>query len=175
MATQSAVDGSADFKWRRRARLGRKLSQPQTEHADFRLTYLLALILGIVLVAGFTWSIVERERRNTLGYWNANLTGAARLAWVRVSDWLNERRSNGEVIATSAVVRAVLTKPLGSDAKEDVEVRERATVEHPRYESPSVQQVLGYDPSDLIGGGVFDLIDPDDLARAQQALQSAVD
>ena len=35
-----------------------------------------------------------------------------------------------------------------------------------RYVSPSARQVLGYEPSDLIGRSAYDLIHPDDLHRA---------
>jgi PAS domain S-box-containing protein len=43
-----------------------------------------------------------------------------------------------------------------------------------RYDSPSVERVLGYKPDELIGRSVFDLIHPEDLARAQQALAESV-
>ncbi len=39
-----------------------------------------------------------------------------------------------------------------------------------RYQSPSVQRVLGYDPGDLVGKPVFDYIHPDDRAGAVNAL-----
>lgn len=38
-----------------------------------------------------------------------------------------------------------------------------------RYESPSVEQVLGYRPAELVGTNAFDLIHPDDLPAVQEA------
>lgn len=39
-----------------------------------------------------------------------------------------------------------------------------------RYESPSIERVLGYEPEQLIGTSVFDLIHPEDLADAKRFL-----
>jgi PAS domain S-box-containing protein len=43
-----------------------------------------------------------------------------------------------------------------------------------RYQSPSVEQVFGYKPDELVGRSAFDLIHPDDLARMQQALAESL-
>jgi nitrogen fixation negative regulator NifL len=37
-----------------------------------------------------------------------------------------------------------------------------------RYESPSIERILGYKPEELIGRNVFELIHPDDVARIQK-------
>jgi PAS domain S-box-containing protein len=39
-----------------------------------------------------------------------------------------------------------------------------------RYQSPSLEQVLGYTPEELVGRSAFEFIHPDDQARVQQAL-----
>ncbi len=38
------------------------------------------------------------------------------------------------------------------------------------YESPAIQRVLGYEPEELVGRGSFELVHPDDLAVAREAL-----
>jgi two-component system, cell cycle sensor histidine kinase and response regulator CckA len=43
-----------------------------------------------------------------------------------------------------------------------------------RYESPSVEQVLGYGPDELVGRSGFDLIHPEDRAHAQRALAESL-
>jgi two-component system, cell cycle sensor histidine kinase and response regulator CckA len=43
-----------------------------------------------------------------------------------------------------------------------------------RYESPSVEQLFGFRPADLIGRNAFEFVHPDDLARVQQALAQAL-
>lgn len=40
-----------------------------------------------------------------------------------------------------------------------------------RFQSPSIERLLGYRPEDLIGSNAFDLIHPEDAARAREALQ----
>ena len=43
-----------------------------------------------------------------------------------------------------------------------------------QYESPSVEQVFGYQPDELVGRSCFELIHPEDLARVQQTLVATV-
>ena len=43
-----------------------------------------------------------------------------------------------------------------------------------RYESPSVRQVVGYTPEELVGRIAFDFIHPEDLSRVQQAFSANV-
>ncbi|MGH7990338.1 MAG: PAS domain S-box protein, partial [Limisphaerales bacterium] len=43
------------------------------------------------------------------------------------------------------------------------------------YTSPSVQNVMGYEPAELIGGSALANVHPDDLARAREAFQIAVE
>jgi two-component system cell cycle sensor histidine kinase/response regulator CckA len=40
-----------------------------------------------------------------------------------------------------------------------------------QFESPSVRRVLGYDPEEVMGRAVFDLIHPDDMARLRRVFQ----
>jgi nitrogen fixation negative regulator NifL len=44
-----------------------------------------------------------------------------------------------------------------------------------RYESPSVRQILGYDPEELQGRSVFDFMPEDDAAKALSILQDLAD
>ncbi|MGD0060823.1 MAG: PAS domain S-box protein [Verrucomicrobiia bacterium] len=43
-----------------------------------------------------------------------------------------------------------------------------------RYESPSIERVLGYRPQELVGCNAFDLIHPDDVARIQIIYQEGL-
>lgn len=42
-----------------------------------------------------------------------------------------------------------------------------------RYQSPSAERIVGYRPADLVGRNAFELVHPDDLARARAAHQRA--
>jgi PAS domain S-box-containing protein len=44
-----------------------------------------------------------------------------------------------------------------------------------RYESPSVRRVLAYDPGDLVGRSVFDLVHPGDVSGVREAFARIVD
>lgn len=43
------------------------------------------------------------------------------------------------------------------------------------YESPSVREILGYEPGDLVGESALDFVHPDDIDRAQSELETALD
>ncbi len=43
-----------------------------------------------------------------------------------------------------------------------------------QYESPSVERILGYRPTELIGVNAFDLVHPDDLAATRETFRRAV-
>ncbi len=43
-----------------------------------------------------------------------------------------------------------------------------------KFESPSVVNVLGYEPGELMGRSIFDLVHPDDLAQVMTALQQTL-
>ena len=43
-----------------------------------------------------------------------------------------------------------------------------------RYESPSVERVLGYEPSELVGKSAFELIHPDDIWRVLEIFNTGV-
>jgi len=44
-----------------------------------------------------------------------------------------------------------------------------------RYESPSIERMLGYDPKDLIGRNVLHLVHPEDVAATERVLKLALD
>ncbi|WP_255168136.1 PAS domain S-box protein [Natrononativus amylolyticus] len=95
----------------------------------------------------------------------------------RRDDWVSE-----ELHAPTAVVSRI--RRTVERASELAELRERATLfsslientsdvvtvldEHGtiRYESPSISEVLGYDPEELVGERIFDYIHPDDIGDA---------
>ena len=71
--------------------------------------YVGAFLLGTALIAGFMYYHISTERRLAVTHWRAR---AATLADDRarlVSDWLNARRADAEVLASSPAVRALLT------------------------------------------------------------------
>jgi PAS domain S-box-containing protein len=43
-----------------------------------------------------------------------------------------------------------------------------------RYESPSIERVLGYKPEELLGGNVFNYVHPEDLEQAWAAFAGVV-
>src|SRR5579871_1474635 len=43
-----------------------------------------------------------------------------------------------------------------------------------RYQSPSIERVLGYKPEELIGCNAFEFVHPDDVARIQQIFAAIV-
>jgi len=43
-----------------------------------------------------------------------------------------------------------------------------------KYVSPSVRRTLGYEPSDLLGKSVFDLMHPDDIDKARKTVQDSI-
>ena len=43
-----------------------------------------------------------------------------------------------------------------------------------RYESPSIERILGYRPEDLIGKNVLDFVHPDDIAATVGTLKAAL-
>lgn len=44
-----------------------------------------------------------------------------------------------------------------------------------RYESPSVERILGYDPEEMVGRNVFEYLHPDDVERARAVLQDSLE
>ncbi len=44
-----------------------------------------------------------------------------------------------------------------------------------RYESPSIQRILGHDPEELLNTSIYELIHPDDLSGFKEAVLSVID
>jgi nitrogen fixation negative regulator NifL len=43
-----------------------------------------------------------------------------------------------------------------------------------RYESPSIERILGYKPEELVGSNAFEFVHPDDVARVQQIFRNVL-
>jgi PAS domain S-box-containing protein len=71
--------------------------------------YLVAFLVGTVIVVGFMWYHIGNERRVALDQWRARLSTFADDRARLVSSWLDARRADAEVLAGSPAVRATLS------------------------------------------------------------------
>ncbi len=75
-----------------------------------------------------------------------------------------EAPSAGDLVAELALYRLIVENVA------DVIVRGDAALRR-SYVSPSVREVLGYEPAELIGGSGYELVHPDDRGRVQAAMR----
>ena len=71
--------------------------------------YLVAFLVGTVIVVCFMWYHIGNERRVALDQWRARLSTFADDRARLVSSWLDARRADAEVLAGSPAVRATLS------------------------------------------------------------------
>lgn len=97
------------------------------------------------------------------------------------------RQPDGRATAIS-VVREIGKRRIATEALESSEARLRVITENMRdllaqtdamlcfaYINPAFAQVLGYEPKDLLGRSVFELVHPDDLTAVQQRAVRAIE
>jgi PAS domain S-box-containing protein len=75
---------------------------------------ILALVLGAMLVAGFTSYHIARSYRNELDYWLDRQSAMAEDRARAVSEWLQERQADAEVVASFPSVEDLVTSSQGS-------------------------------------------------------------
>ncbi len=91
------------------------------------------------------------------------------------------------ILLTLVVLAAVVNQRLTAETAK-TEARFRSLVQNAsdvievlavdgttRYTSPSVQRILGYDPSERLGKKIFELVHPEDLPQAEHLLSLALD
>lgn len=91
------------------------------------------------------------------------------------------------ILLTLVVLAAVVNQRLTAETAK-TEARFRSLVQNAsdvievlavdgttRYTSPSVQWILGYDPSERLGKKIFELVHPEDLPQAEHLLSLALD
>ena len=66
-----------------------------------RWLYPVAFLVGAALVLGFMWYHIESERRVVMDHWHARLSTFADDRARLVSDWLQSRKADAEVLAGS--------------------------------------------------------------------------
>jgi two-component system cell cycle sensor histidine kinase/response regulator CckA len=88
-------------------------------------THILVFLLGMAAVAGVVWYQIASEYGEAIRYWEARQSGIADVRASMVSNWLMERRSDVELVATLPYVHLLLprTEP-GGAAPSPAEARE---------------------------------------------------
>jgi two-component system cell cycle sensor histidine kinase/response regulator CckA len=92
------------------------------------------------------------------------------------------------VQALAHVLATAVERARAEDAVRDSEEHYRSLIENAsdivtivgddgmlRYTSPSVERLLGYGPSELLGRNAFELIHPDDLTAVTEAMANAIE
>jgi len=73
-----------------------------------RWLYPVAFLVGAALVLGFMWYHIESERRVVMDHWRVRLSTFADDRARLVSDWLQSRKADAEVLAGSTSIRGLL-------------------------------------------------------------------
>jgi PAS domain S-box-containing protein len=106
--------------------------------------YLAAFLFGTALISTFIWYQIESERQTVLANWQARVTAIAEGRARLVSDWFMARHADGDVLASSPAVRALmLDSGRGGDVRSQIVPQlDRVTVAY-GYEAISLMDVYG--------------------------------
>ncbi|MBI4545657.1 MAG: PAS domain S-box protein [Gemmatimonadetes bacterium] len=93
-----------------------------------------------------------------------------------------ERAADGSVVGYRGIIHDITRRKRMQEALRQSEEHFRSLIEHAldiitildaegtiRYESPSVQRVLGYRPDEMLGRDVFSFVHPEDVAATREA------
>jgi PAS domain S-box-containing protein len=100
----------------------------------------------------------------------------------------DEEKTREQLLQELAEMRRILSDLASKEGDRDpAEARFRALVQNSsdiitileadgtiRYESPSIERILGHKPADLVGRNAFDFVHPDDIADVQAALAEGI-
>src|SRR5215831_19592449 len=97
--------------------LGPVPASPRSRRERFPWAYLLIFVVGAALVVSAMWYHLQGQRASIKARWQAELSEISRVRVQLVSNWLEARRADAEVLATSPPVRALLSgKPQRDEA-----------------------------------------------------------
>lgn len=84
---------------------------PRDQKKNLLRIYLLAFVAGFLLISSLTAYRIRAQYRNAKSSWNLRLySEVANRAWV-LSNWLQEGQDDGQMLASSAAVHALLSPP----------------------------------------------------------------
>ncbi len=82
---------------------------PRTAWRDIPRAYIVAFAIGTALIASLTWYHIKKEERTARAYWEARVASNADERFWVVSNYLDDRRDDAEVLAALPIVETLLS------------------------------------------------------------------